>query len=194
MTKLARVAWALALALSVLGMLLPALGAADGAPGAAPEASDTAFDAASDAASDGAAAAQLERGAALFAANCAVCHGATGAGYDEARQAFPPDHRRCTRCHRPSNRAVMSLEEITDDHDLFSLGEPPALRGDGALAAFASAEALAAYIGATMPRYEPGRLTADEYLDLTAWLLQLNGRLPAGVPLTRAALSDLGAP
>lgn len=138
--------------------------------------------------------AQLERGAELYRLNCAVCHGATGLGYAEARAAFPPDHRRCTRCHRPNNRAVMSLEEITDDHDLFSLGDPPALRGDGALAAFPNALALNAYNAAAMPRYEPGRLAAQAYLDITAWLLAENGRLGGDAPLTADDAAERGRP
>lgn len=114
---------------------------------------------------------RLARAEALYRLNCAVCHGATGLGYAEAREAFPADHRRCTRCHKPNNPAVMALEDITDDHDLFSLGDPPALRGPEAPRAFATTEALKAYLRAAMPRYEPGRLADEEYALLAELLL-----------------------
>lgn len=123
---------------------------------------------------------QQERGAHLYAWNCAVCHGATGGGIEEARLAFPPDHRRCTRCHKPNNVVVMSLEEIENDHDLFALGSPPPLTGPDTMPAQASAQALFAYTAATMPRYEPGRLTDEAYADLTAWMLRRAGRLDVG--------------
>lgn len=61
-------------------------------------------------------------------------------------------------------------------HDLFSIGEPPPLKGPTALAAHASAPALRTYLEAAMPRFRPGILTDEEYDALTAFLLQLNGR------------------
>src|SRR5690606_6718838 len=101
----------------------------------------------------------------LYAWNCAVCHGATGGGLAEAKLAFPEDHRNCTRCHRPSNRVVQPLDQPFDDHDMFAIGSPPALRaatsvqGDipvgQPLAAVAEPAALHAYLAATMPRYDP---------------------------------------
>jgi hypothetical protein len=118
-----------------------------------------------------------EDGAAVFAANCAVCHGATGLGLAEAKEAFPADHRQCHRCHKPGNPPTMSLIQIeARQHDLFSLGEPPALRGENTLAATVDPAALRDYVQATMPRYRPGTLTDAEYLAVTEFLLQLNGR------------------
>lgn len=124
----------------------------------------------------------LADGAELFAWNCAVCHGASGGGLEEAKLAFPADHRDCTRCHRPSNRIVQPLDQPFNDHDMFAIGEPPALHAlAGAsnptpLAAVAPPEALFAFLVSTMPRYDPGRLRSDEYRALTAFLLDLNGR------------------
>jgi mono/diheme cytochrome c family protein len=121
--------------------------------------------------------ASAELGAEVFALNCSVCHGATGLGLDEAREAFPEDHRRCERCHRPGNPPTMSLAEIeARQHDLFSIGDPPPLRGAGAIAAVATPEALRAYLQAAMPRYRPGDLSGPEYDALTAFLLEINGR------------------
>lgn len=146
------------------------------------------------------------RGAELYALNCAVCHGATGGGLPEAKLAFPEDHRDCTRCHRPSNRIVQPLTEPFVDNDMFAVGDPPALRrldlsgtggsplADGSslearspvvgqLSAVAAPTALLAYVAATMPRYDPGRLTADEYAAITAHLLVVNDRLDEVVQL-----------
>lgn len=135
-----------------------------------------------------------QRGAELYALNCAVCHGATGGGLAEAKLAFPEDHRDCTRCHRPSNRIVQPLSEPFVDNDMFAVGDPPALHDleaaassatgldprsavAGRLSATAAPTALLVYVAATMPRYDPGRLTADEYAAITAHLLVLNGRV-----------------
>jgi len=124
----------------------------------------------------------LAHGSELFAWNCAVCHGASGAGLAEAKLAFPADHRDCTRCHRPSNRIVQPLDRPFNDHDMFAIGEPPALHElEGAasatpLAAVATPEAIFAYLVSSMPRYDPGRLSSEEYWALTAHLLELNDR------------------
>ena len=115
--------------------------------------------------------AEVRAGAAAYADNCAVCHGDTGLGYDEAKLSFPTDHRTCTRCHRPGNEREMSFATMMErQHDLFDVGDPPALRGAGALASFPSDEALFAYTRATMPRYQPGRMTDDAYGAVVAFL------------------------
>jgi len=111
------------------------------------------------------------RGSVTYDQNCSVCHGDTGLGYEEARLAFPADHRTCTRCHRPGNVREMSFATMMErQHDLFDLGMPPALRGPGTLSAFASDEVLFAYTRATMPRYQPGRLDDASYTDLVAFM------------------------
>jgi hypothetical protein len=111
------------------------------------------------------------RGAVTYDWNCAVCHGDTGLGYAEARLSFPEDHRRCTHCHRPGNAREMSFDEMNTRHrNLFDIGDPPPLRGVGALATFADDAALFAYTRATMPRYQPGRLGDDDYADLVAFM------------------------
>lgn len=120
---------------------------------------------------------QVRRGAALFDRNCAVCHGDSGLGLQEARAAFPQDHRHCTRCHKPNNPVVMSLEQVHEegrDHDLFPIGDPPPLRGEGALASLRTPTALFHYTRATMPRYRPGTMRDEEYLDVTAFLAYVN--------------------
>ncbi len=125
---------------------------------------------------------QLERGQAVYAFSCTTCHGATGQGFDEARAAFPADHYDCTRCHGPLNPPVMSVEMIAQTQTVFSLGNAPALADGEALSKYGSAAGLYAYVRATMPRWDPGRLDDDAYLDVTAFVLHLAGLLPEGAP------------
>jgi mono/diheme cytochrome c family protein len=114
----------------------------------------------------------VRAGAEAYAANCAVCHGDTGLGYEEAKLSFPADHRSCTRCHRPGNEREMTFAKMMErQHDLFDVGDPPALRGEGTMTAFATSDAaLFGYLRATMPRYQPGRLSDAEYEALVAFL------------------------
>lgn len=122
----------------------------------------------------------LTLGAETYAWHCAVCHGATGGGIEEARLAFPAGDRRCTRCHKPSNRVVQPLDRPFVDNDMFSIGDPPAVHPTAerphTLGSSASVVALFEYIKTTMPRYDPGRLSDHEYWSLTALLLDMNGR------------------
>ena len=74
--------------------------------------------------------AQQERGAALYAEHCAVCHGKTRQGLSEAQLEFPEDHQRCERCHRPNNPPQMELLAM-NARSAFSIGEAPALVGEG---------------------------------------------------------------
>ena len=122
---------------------------------------------------------QVTRGGELYRTNCAVCHGATALGFDEARAAFPEEHRRCTRCHKTNNPRTWNLNTV--HNNMFSLGAPPALRGEGTLHAFADASALFYYMRATMPRYAPGRLSDAQYWDVAAYLLSLRDASPQNV-------------
>ena len=113
-----------------------------------------------------------QRGAVLYAEHCAVCHGKTAQGFSEARLAFPEDHRRCESCHRPNNPPQMDLLAM-HSRNAFSVGEAPALVGEGALTAFPNEAALRSYISKTMPRPFPGSLSEQDYADLSAFLLGL---------------------
>lgn len=124
-------------------------------------------------------AAQLARGAEVYAFSCTTCHGATGQGFTEARAAFPADHYDCNRCHGPLNPPQMTPQQITESQTVFSLGQPPALADAGALARYGTAAGLSAYVRATMPRWYPGYLEDEAYLDVTAFVLDLAGMLPA---------------
>ena len=112
-----------------------------------------------------------QRGAALYTEHCAVCHGETGRGLSEARLAFPEDHRRCESCHRPNNPPQMDLLAM-HSRSAFSVGNAPALVGEGTLTNFPDEASLRSYISATMPRPFPGSLSEQEYRDLSAFLLE----------------------
>ena len=131
--------------------------------------------------------AQFARGRSIFALRCAVCHGDTGGGFEEARLAFPEDHRRCESCHKPSNpklQAQMGSRSFETARgravrgNAFSIGNAPPLHGAGALRAFGDAEALQAYIHTAMPRHAPGTLNSEQSYALAAFLAKLNRALP----------------
>jgi mono/diheme cytochrome c family protein len=137
-------------------------------------------------------AAQLARGAEAYAFSCTTCHGATGLGFEEARAAFPADHYDCSRCHGPLNPPQMTPRQIADTQTVFSLGHPPALADAAALARFGTAAGLFAYVRATMPRWYPGYLDDEGYLDVTAFVLDLAGLLALdGAALTLDTLDTL---
>jgi mono/diheme cytochrome c family protein len=145
----------------------------------------------SEVAANDALAAQLARGEALYAFHCTTCHGVSGAGFAEARAAFPADHYDCSRCHMPLNPAVMSPRQIADSQTVFSLGNAPALRDAAALARFGTAHGLWAYTQATMPRWAPGYVGDPErYVDIVAYVLHLAGLGPRE-PLTLANLATV---
>ena len=141
-----------------------------------------------------AAEAQLGRGAEIYAFSCTTCHGATGAGFAEARAAFPADHYDCIRCHGPRNPPQMTPQQIEVSQSVFSLGVAPPLADADALARFGTAQALYAYIRATMPRWDPGRLADDAYLDVTAFVLYLAGIHPSDAPLHYETLATVPLP
>jgi cytochrome c len=136
--------------------------------------------------------AQLARGAEVYAFSCTTCHGATGQGFEEARAAFPADHYDCSRCHGPLNPPQMTPRQIAESQTVFSLGHAPAVADAAALARFGTAAGLFAYVRATMPRWYPGYLDDQGYLDVTAFVLDLAGLLPAdAAPLTPDTLPTI---
>ena len=125
-------------------------------------------------------AAQLERGRELYEFNCTTCHGATGAGFAEARAAFPSDHYDCFRCHGPGNPPVMTPHQIETSQTAFSLGDPRPLNDPRTLARFGDAGALYAYVRATMPRWDPGRLEDEAFRDVVLYLLTFGYEVSPG--------------
>ncbi|MGL4608580.1 MAG: c-type cytochrome [Trueperaceae bacterium] len=123
---------------------------------------------------------QVRRGAEAYDLVCSNCHGNTGLGISEGRAEFLPEHQRCEKCHRPHNAPTMANVKISEKNS-FNIGEPPALND---LSKFGSAAGLNVYIQAAMPRHNPGQLSEQEYLDITAFLLVLNKALPKGSLIT----------
>ena len=68
----------------------------------------------------------------------------------------------------------MNISQMRHNYAV-SVGEPPPLRGPGALVGFGSSQALFGYIRATMPRPFPGTLPDDELWAIVAFLLEANG-------------------
>lgn len=117
---------------------------------------------------------QVLHGADIYYERCAVCHGDTAKGFDEARTVFPEEHQKCERCHRKNNPPQMDMQQMSW-RSAFSIGEAPALHGEFALPNFRNGFVLYSYISASMPRPFPGLLEEDEYWAITAFLLDVNG-------------------
>ncbi len=121
---------------------------------------------------------QLDEGLLVYWGVCMACHGDTGQGLIDAwRDSFGED-RDCwtSKCHA-SNHPPQGFEfpRIV-----------PALTGTGTLLRFVNAEQLYRYNLANMPWWDPGSLTKEKALAVTAYLLKMNGKLPEGVTLTAA--------
>jgi cytochrome c len=113
------------------------------------------------------------RGAALYQAKCAVCHGANGEGTGGS----------------PTNPALIGREP----REGFPFGnDPKAVRTIGNY--WPEATTLFDYIKRTMPLDQPGSLTDDDVYSLTAHLLVANEILPAGATLDSAALMAVRMP
>ena len=111
---------------------------------------------------------QADKGSVDYWLNCSPCHGDRGQGLTtEFRQVYPTEDQNCwlSGCHGrrpyPNGWTIPALV--------------PALVGPGALAKFANAAVLEAYIRAKMPFQWPGTLDADTYWRLTAFLMRQNG-------------------
>lgn len=119
---------------------------------------------------------QAAQGAETYSQFCITCHGDRGQGLAEWRFAWPKERQNCSmpKCHG-----------LAHPPDGFYLPNnyAPAIIGQGTLARFATAYDLYQYISERMPYQEPGRLSADEYWALTAYLLDQHGRLAQDTPL-----------
>lgn len=83
---------------------------------------------------------------------------------DQALRGKSAYAQHCSSCHQA---------------DLSGLAQIPALKGDAFLAMWGKLGDLVDRTHATMPPTAPGTLSQDTYLDIVAYLLQMNG-LPAG--------------
>lgn len=111
-------------------------------------------------------------GRALYAAQCAVCHGANGQGMPPA---FP---------------ALSGRDPKAEDFQFAS--DPKLVHTIGNY--WPHATTLFDYIRRAMPLTAPGSLTDDQVYSLTAYLLAVDGILPDTATLDAARLRDVRMP
>jgi len=119
---------------------------------------------------------QADQGALVYYYNCMVCHGDRGQGLtDEFRSLWSPGDRNCwqAKCHG-ANHPPDGFEIVR---------YVPPVVGEGTLARSLNAQQLHSYLRTTMPWQTPGRLSDEEYWQLTAFLLRENGVLESDEPL-----------
>lgn len=124
-------------------------------------------------------------GANIFQVYCMPCHGDQGQGLtDEFRnRQYPPEDVNCWKsgCHgeRPYDNGFTLPKTI------------PALIGSDTLQKFSTAQQLYNFIHAAMPFNAPGSLKPQQYLDLTAFLLERNSLVATGATLNVDSLSSI---
>jgi len=111
---------------------------------------------------------QADDGAQLFWLHCQPCHGDRGQGLtDEWRAQYPPEDQNCWQggCHgkRPYENGFILPESV------------PAVIGDGSLGKFETMGQVYTFISAAMPLQNPGHLSQEEYLAITAFLARSHG-------------------
>ncbi len=116
---------------------------------------------------------QLEQGRYLYWLNCMPCHGDKGQGLtDEFRALYVEDADCWARgCHggRTGDQGFPIPHMV-----------PAIISSTGTLPPFATPQQLFEFLRATHPPQHPGLLPDDQYWAITAYLLDQNGRLPAG--------------
>ncbi len=122
---------------------------------------------------------QADLGAQVYYQVCMACHGDRGQGLTEEWRAVWDEDSYCWQsgCHGP-------------DHPPwgFSFSEtccPPVLEGT-LLTRFENAQDLFLYLVETMPWWNPGYLTTEQYWQLTAYLVREHDGLPKDVVLEPA--------
>jgi cytochrome c len=111
---------------------------------------------------------QADEGAQLFWLHCQPCHGDVGQGLTEDwRQQYPPEDQDCwtSGCHgnRPYENGFTLPTAV-----------PPVI-GDDTLPQFETMAQVYGFISAAMPYQDPGYLTQEEYLAMTAFLAREHG-------------------
>jgi hypothetical protein len=119
---------------------------------------------------------QLEKGRHLFWLNCMTCHGDQGQGLTDEFRSLYVEEADCwgRGCHAGHN----GDQGFPIPHVI-----PAIISSTGDLPPFATAEALFEYLRSTHPPQNPGFMPEADYWALTAYLLDQNGRLPAGTVL-----------
>jgi len=125
---------------------------------------------------------QLEKGAEIWRLVCQDCHGDKGQGLTKEWIAqWDPSDQNCwqAKCHANNHPP----EGFVLPHYV------PPLVGSTGLGQFQTASDLQAYMRDKMPWHKPGSLQEDEYWDLAAFVLDMNGigPLPAQLDADQAA-------
>lgn len=127
-------------------------------------------------------------GADVFYVYCMPCHGDTGQGLtDEFRlRQYPPEDTNCwlSGCHGPKPY----------DNGFTLPKTVPALIGPNTLTKFKTAQDLYGFISRAMPFNQPGSLSQEQYLYLTAFLLERNRLMPVGGALSLNTLAGIALP
>lgn len=111
---------------------------------------------------------QADEGAQLFWLHCQPCHGDVGQGLtDEWRQQYPPEDQNCweSGCHgkRPYENGFILPTAV------------PPVTGEESLTKFETMAQVYGFMSAAMPYQDPGYLTDEEYLAMTAFLAREHG-------------------
>ncbi len=125
---------------------------------------------------------QVEKGHFVYYQVCMACHGDRGQGLtDEWRAVYGPKDMNCwqSECHG-NNHPPQGFKLVQ---------KVPAIFGPATLTRFQNAQDLHAYLIKTMPWWKPGGLTADEFWQVTAYIMDHLGALPEGVELNEGNAS-----
>lgn len=129
-------------------------------------------------------ASQLEKGAEVYRLVCAACHGDEGQGLtEEWRNKWNPKDRNCwqSKCHG----------EIHPPDGFVLPRYVPPVKGPIVPAMFDTALELYYYNKATMPWHAPGTMRDEEYWQVTAFMVELNGVDLEGAILDKDNAADI---
>jgi hypothetical protein len=129
---------------------------------------------------------QFDIGKNLYYYNCMPCHGDQGQGLtDEWRHVWEEDHQNCwgRGCHGGRQN---------DEGFPIPTNVPAVILANEGLAPYSNPQVLFIYLQRTHPPQEPGRLAEDDYLALSAYLWQANGKAPVeAVQLPIASITPM---
>ena len=126
---------------------------------------------------------QADKGAQTYFYICLVCHGQSGEGLTAWRKQLDPKDRNCwqSKCHAPNHMDF----GFTFPHEV------PPVRNPGMLLTFQNAYNLYTFIKYKMPWQNPNSLTDEQYWQLTAYLMRMNGLDPGPLPLNAANAKNI---
>jgi hypothetical protein len=126
-------------------------------------------------------ASQADKGSVVYWAICMACHGDRGQGLTAEWRAVWGSDQNCwaSKCHA-SNHPPEGFQLPAT---------VPAVLGPGTMARFDDARDLETYIEGSMPWWDPGSLTPEQAMAVTAHLLRQRKAVPRDLELSEANLS-----